>query len=140
MDRLARLRGWEGTAEELATVLQEISVSFDLSGEAPNVRTLRLWRTEHVLSKTKPRRFTEREALEALAMMRLSAEGLRVKASSIRVGTLDNDGLRRLIVQAGEEAPLLSERGQQAAVAVQLLAQGVSLLYRQVDAGSPTAQ
>lgn len=135
MERLARLRGWEGTAEELAALLQEVSTSLDLPGEAPNVRTLRLWRTEHVLSKTRPRRFTEREALEALAMMRLSAEGLRVKASSVRIGPLDNDGLRRLIVQAGEESPLLSGRAQQALMAVQLLAQGVSLLYRQVDSG-----
>jgi len=140
MDPLARAAGWEGTAEELASLLGVLAASLNLPGDAPNVRTLRLWRTEHVLSKTKPRRFTEREVLEALAMMRLTSDGLRVKAASVRMGGLDNAGLRALIVQTAPTSPTSGEQLRLAETAVTLLAQGVSVLYPTVEGGQLVRQ
>jgi pPIWI_RE three-gene island domain Y/REase associating with pPIWI_RE len=140
MDPLGRLAGWEGTAEELVSLLGVLISSLSLPGEAPNVRTVRLWRTEHVLSKTKPRRFTEREALEVLAMLRLTSEGLRVKAASVRMGGLDNDGLRAVILQSASVTPASGERLRLAEMMVVLLAQGVSVLYPQVESGQIVRQ
>lgn len=62
------LRDWEGTAEGLADKLEHVIARGELAVEPPTVRTVRLWRTKGLVTRSPSGRFGYRQVLEALAV------------------------------------------------------------------------
>ena len=91
---LDHLHNWRGTASELGQLLVALVPALGLGGEPPTERTLRYWRTDGFLSRSE-RRFTEREALEALNIHALQQQGLKLGAIHAQVRSCTLEELRK---------------------------------------------
>lgn len=137
MSDLERLRGWRGSAEDLARLLREYVPVLGLSAEPPSVRTVRYWRSIGVIGRSEGRRFVEREALEALLTLVLRSRGASLAEIESTLKQYEVEGLRNLLAstETSRSGGLLEqnrskvralERTRTAAV---LLAQGVVRQY-----------
>src|SRR5437879_13637876 len=99
---LDHLHNWQGTASELEQLLASIVPALGLGGEPPTERTLRYWRTAGFLSRSE-RRFTEREALEALNIHALQQQGLKLGAIHAQVCSCTLEELRKRLEPASSE-------------------------------------
>jgi DNA-binding transcriptional MerR regulator len=111
-----------------------------LGGEPPTERTLRYWRTSGFLSHSE-RRFTEREALEALTIHALQQQGLKLGAIHAQVRSCTLEELRKRLEPSSSDALSIesqtSERVANLASDVTvLLAQGVMQAFKLVQSGS----
>lgn len=135
---LKQLRGWRGSAEELAGLLRESLPALGLSVEPPSVRTIRYWRSIGVIGRSEGRKFGEREVLEALSTLVLRSRGLGLAEAGATLKQYETEGLRKLltsvrVVPQGEQ-PSESSRSdvralERAWTAAVLLAQGVVKQY-----------
>lgn len=142
---MARLRGWRGSAQELADLLTEVVPDLGLLERPPNVRTLRYWRTSGVLGRSAGRGFSEREALEAVATLVFRSRGMSLDAVGETLGRRTDAELYELVREAARSASSVAESGSGeigvfAEAAVVLLAQGVISQHEAVRAGEIVRQ
>ncbi len=107
--------------------------SLGIPGDAPDIRTLRLWRTKKRLT-IEGHRFTRRNILEVVVILKLRAEGLTLQRAVNRTLSLDEDRLRFLLSSSGIAAPSSTE--SESLITLQLLARGILTLYRSVGKGA----
>src|SRR5437660_2585648 len=84
------------TAEEAVAVVSSLARRLAISGEVPSLRTLRLWRSRQLLSRS-GRRLTRRNLLEVLGIMRLRGEGVTTGAAAQRCAAIDEERLLSLV-------------------------------------------
>src|SRR5437879_13097964 len=99
---LDHLHNWQGTASDLEQLLASIVPALGLGGAPPTERTLRYWRTAGFLSRSE-RRFTAREALEALNIHALQQQGLKLDAIHAQVRSCTLEELRERLEPASSE-------------------------------------
>ncbi len=121
------------TVDESATLIGTLIPALGLAQEAPDVRTLRLWRTRKILTIT-GRHMTRRNVLEVLVILRLRQEGATLTHAAARATALDEERLRLFLVDA---TPVPTARADaEAMITVQRLAQGILKQYRLVRDGA----
>jgi DNA-binding transcriptional MerR regulator len=111
-----------------------------LGGEPPVERTLRYWRTAGFLSHGE-RRFTEREALEALNIHALQQQGLKLGAIHAQVRSCTLEELRKRLEPSSRDALGIESRTSERVANLAndvtvLLAQGVIQAFKLVQSGS----
>ena len=121
------------TLEQATVHIGALVKSLGIPGDAPDVRTLRLWRTKKLLT-IEGHRFTARNILEVVVILKLRAEGLTLQHAVKRTLALDEDRLHFLLSNSGIAAPSSIE--SEALVTLQLLARGILALYRSVEKGA----
>ena len=119
----------EATAQEAVDLVAALSHQLSIELTPPSLRTLRLWRSKGWLCRV-GRRFTRRNVLEALGIMRLAANGLAAGAAAQKCSVLDDDQLAALLL-TDEDASSDGSKDY-AKVTLDLLALGVTEQYRQV--------
>ena len=117
------------TAEEAVGLLAAAAVDLGIPGEPPTVRTLRLWRSKRLLTSGS-RRVSRRNLLEALAITRLTGEGVTTSAAAERCRSLGESDLIRLLSVHGR--PDLLQSPAEAQITLQRLAQGLLAEFRLV--------
>lgn len=123
----------ECTAEEAAGLVTDLARSLGIDGDLPDVRTLRLWRTKRQIT-IEGRRFTRRNILEALVILKLRQDGLTQQNAVARVLALDEERLRLILVGSGK-APIV-RMDAEPLITLQLLAKGVLEQHRRVSNGA----
>ena len=121
------------TLEQATVHIGALVQSLGIPGDVPDVRTLRLWRTKKLLT-IEGHRFTPRNILEVIVILKLRAEGLTLQHAVKRTLALDEDRLRFLLSNGGIAAPSSIE--SESLVTLQLLARGILALYRSVEKGA----
>lgn len=121
------------TAEEAVEIVGEVTARLLIVGDPPSLRTLRLWRAKQLLSPG-GRRFTRRNLLEVLGIMRLRSDGLTVGAAAERCKALDEDRLELLLTAS--QVKSTASQSTFAQVTLQLLAKGLLEQYRLVARGA----
>lgn len=121
------------TVDEATALVASLVGSLGIDDDAPDVRTLRLWRTRKLLTIT-GRRMTRRNILEVLVILRLRQDGMTLTHAAARAQALDEERLRLFLVDA---APMPTVRTDaEAIITVQRLAQGILKQHRLVRAGA----
>lgn len=121
------------TIEQSTVHIGALVQSLGIPGDAPDVRTLRLWRTKKRVT-IEGHHFTRRNILEVVVILKLRAEGLTLQHAVRRVLALDEDRLRFLLSTSGMTVPALTE--SESLITLQLLARGILALYRSVGNGA----
>src|SRR6187549_934634 len=80
------------TVEQAADLLTTLGPTLGITGDTPDVRTLRLWRTQKHLT-IDSRHMTRRNILEVLLLLRLRQDGLTLTASAAQVRGMDEERL-----------------------------------------------
>ena len=120
------------TAEEAERVIAIKAKGLAIVGDPPSLRTLRLWRSKRFLSKS-GHRFTRRNILEALYIIRMASGGVPTGAAAERCAELDDGQLLWALTEREVVVRLDSSRGSQ--VTLELLANGIINQYRTVMKG-----
>jgi hypothetical protein len=82
--------------------------SLGIPVDVPDVRTLRLWRTKKLLT-LEGHRFTPRNILEVVVILKLRAEGFTLQHAVKQTLALGEDRLRFLLSNGGIAAPSSNE-------------------------------
>jgi hypothetical protein len=125
------------TAEEVALLIAKLAPTIGVSGDPPDVRTLRLWRTKQLVT-IDGRRFTKRNILEVLAMLSLQQQGWTQQAAAKQARSSEETHLLHILQleQAGaSDVPHLSS-GPDPFVTLQWLASAILTLYNSVRQGA----
>jgi REase associating with pPIWI_RE len=144
-------REWEGTAEDLAETLEGVVAQLGLAVEPPTVRTIRLWRTKGLVTRSASGRFGIRQVLESLATALLLRRGWTSMVIADLLPTLDGAALEAHLTTEAEggavawtaeigqsfrarrpDRDFAEEAAEDAAV---LLAQGIVRVYERVLTG-----
>src|SRR5579883_2641859 len=88
------------TLEQATVHIGALVQSLGIPGDSPDVRTLRLWRTKKLLT-IEGHRFTARNILEVVAILKLRAEGLTLQHAVKRTSALNDDRLHFLLSNSG---------------------------------------
>jgi hypothetical protein len=120
------------TAEEAARLIAALAPPLGIHGDLPDVRTLRLWRATKQLT-IEGRRFTRRNLLEILVILRLRQDGLTQQNATKRTLALDEDRLRLLL---GATSTPVTRVDAEPLITLQLLAKGILEQYRLVSKGA----
>lgn len=123
----------ESTAEEAAALLPTLAASLGIDAELPDVRTLRLWRSKKQLT-IEGRRFSRRNVLEVLGIVKLRTDGLTQQNAVTRILALDDERLRLLLVGSGTNRIVPTDTEPR--ITLQLLAKGILELHRRVTQGA----
>jgi hypothetical protein len=145
------VRDWEGTADAFTQELRRKIDTLGLPIEAPNVRTVRSWRSKHLFSQAKGKNFGFRQILEGLASALFLKKGWTLKAIAEVLPSLDDLAIEQQIIAEATnieatasvelETPSLLQGSQErqksnlAENAVILLAQGILLQYHSIING-----
>jgi hypothetical protein len=121
-------------AEDAAGHIATLAPMLGITGDLPDVRTLRLWRTKRLMT-IDGRRFTRRNLLEVLAWRKLQQrDGLSQQAAAQRARALDEEHLLLLLEDTGNLPPPSS--GPDPLITLQLLASGIVTLYNRIAKGA----
>jgi len=121
------------TAEEAVRLVGVIAGHNANVDDLPSLRTLRLWRAKKLLSQG-GRRFTRKNILEVLGILRLRAEGVTTGAAAERCVLLNEEQL--LLLLSGPQVTSAIMANSFAEVTLQLLAKGILDQYRRVIQGA----
>ncbi len=121
------------TAEEAAGQIAELAPQIGITQHLPDVRTLRLWRTKKQLS-LEGRRFTRRNLIEVLAMLKLRHDGLTHQAAAQRVLAADEDRLMLMLTEGFRDPARQTDA--EPVITLQLLAAGILEQYRLTQRGA----
>jgi hypothetical protein len=121
------------TAEEAATLVASLAEKLGLRNDPPDLRTLRLWRAKKQMT-IGGRRFSRRNILEVLAILKMRQDGLTLQNAAERVMALDEDRLR-LILMDFVPAPI-TQANIEPLITLQRLARGILEQYRLVTKGA----
>ena len=103
------VRDWEGTADALTQELRRKIDTLGLPVEAPNVRTVRSWRSKHLFSQAKGKNFGFRQILEGLASALFVKKGWTLKAIAEVLPSFDDLALeQQIIAEATNVEPTVS--------------------------------
>ena len=122
------------TAAEARDLISTIVDELSLDVSVPSLRTLRQWRQSGTLTHAGVK-FSRRNILEAITVLRLREEGFTVAAAGNQCASLDESGLIDGILgsdysESTSRAPEFEE------VTLQLLAKGIVTQYQQVRDGA----
>ena len=123
----------ESTADDAAVLIATAASELGIRAEPPDVRTLRLWRSKRRLT-VEGRRFTRRNLIEVLVLLKLRQEGLTLQGAVERVLALDEERLRLLLTQSSS-LPLTTSDAEPL-ITLHLLARGIIEQYRLVEKGA----
>jgi hypothetical protein len=121
------------TAEEAVAVVGSLARRLAIPGEVPSLRTLRLWRSRQLLSRS-GRRLTRRNLLEILGIMRLRGQGVTMGAAAERCAAIDEERLLSLVTVMSAAPP--TTLADFAEVTLVLLARSVLEQYHLVTQGA----
>lgn len=121
------------SADEAASLIASLSGALGIHQPPPDVRTLRLWRSKKHLT-IEGRRFTRRNLLEVLVMLKLRQDGLSHQGTIKRTLTTDEARLQ-LLLSGAATLPVTPADGE-ALITLQLLAQGILEQYQRVRDGA----
>lgn len=114
------------TADEAAKQISLLAPTFGINSNLPDVRTLRLWRSQKQLTVS-GRRFIRRNVLEALVVLKLRQDGLTHQNAVQRTLVLDEERLS-LILADVPRVPS-AESHVEPLITLRLLAMGVLEQY-----------
>jgi hypothetical protein len=120
-------------ADEAVQLIGSLAGQLGIAGDAPSLRTLRLWRAKRLLSKG-GRRFTRKNLLEVIGILRLRADGMTTGAAAERCLALDEE--RLLLFLSAQVEPSIPSTHDYAQVTLHLLAKGILEQYHLVTAGA----
>lgn len=124
------------TVEQAVDVISQFASTIGITGTTPDVRTLRLWRTQKHLT-INGRSMTRRNLLEVFLLLRLRQDGLTLSAAAEQVRSMDEDRLRLALTDLRLVAPSLTRSlDTEAIITVQHLAIGILRQHRLVRGGA----